>query len=242
MVLDFIIAGVQRGGTSALHSYLSQHPRIFLPKQKELHFFDNEKLDWDTPDYGILHAHFRGKSHGQIVGEATPIYVFWEPAIGRIHRYNPRIQLIVTLRDPVERAYSQWAMRVERFGETQSFSEAVRNPSGGPRRSYVERGLYAAQIERLAAAFPDRQLLFLRSEDLRNNHRDVLDAICRFLGVDRFAPYPQPAIVNLVAGASQPPMTEDDRAFLARIYRDDTLRTQALTGLDLSRWSPLSLS
>ena len=53
--IDFIIAGVQKGGTTALHTFLSQHPQIFLPQRKELHFFDNERLKWSCPDYTSLH-------------------------------------------------------------------------------------------------------------------------------------------------------------------------------------------
>lgn len=237
-MLDFIIAGVQRGGTTALHFYLSQHLEIFLPERKELHFFDDEAIDWSAPDYTRLHRHFTGRKDSQIAGEATPIYIFKHSCIERIHRYNPAIRLITLLRDPVERAYSQWSMRVKNRGERRSFSEAIRCPSA-PGTRYIDRGLYAEQIAQVQAAFPAAQLLFFRSEDLRDEHADTLDRVCRFLGVASFKAHPEPAIVNLASGGGLPNMSADDRALLSGIFRDDTGRTQALTGLDLSAWSPL---
>jgi hypothetical protein len=246
--LDFLIAGAQKAGTTALHSFLKAHPQLFLATPKELHFFDNESLDWSCPNYDILHAHFPAELDDKVIGEATPIYTWWPPSLDRIKVYNPKIKCIVMLRNPVERAYSNWAMVVSRGAETLSFSTAIRDgrrraagPSGLPHRlfSYVERGLYAAQIERLLARFPRERLLFLRTEDLAERQAATLDQVCAFLGVSPFSTPPPAAYVMPVSKGDLPPISEADRSYLTALYREDIAATQALSGLDLSHWARL---
>jgi hypothetical protein len=240
-MLDFLIAGVQKGGTTALRAFLSCHPDIYFPDRKELHFFDNESFDWSRPNYALLHRHFCNKRPGQIAGEATPIYTYWQPSTARIHRYNPHVKLIVLLRNPVERAYSHWAMEVRRGAETLEFSDSIRigrERLGGKQHrvySYVERGFYAEQTERLASLFPASQLLLLRTEDLREQHTATLDRICKFIGVRRFVTHP--AARNVSAGRwAVPKAKQSDLDYLVDLYRCDIERTQQLTGLDLSTW------
>jgi len=241
-MVEFLIAGVQKGGTTALHVFLSQHPDLYLPSCKELHFFDDESLDWREPDYTLFHCHFRDRRSGQMAGETTPIYTYWQPAAERIHRYNPAMKLIVMLRNPVERAYSHWSMEFGRGTETLRFSDAIRvgrsRFTGCQHRlfSYVERGFYSEQVDRLASFFPAAQLLFLRTEDLRQRHRTTLDRVCDFIGVGRFAKYPPAARVLPLEPASVPPPADTDLSYLHDLYFDDIERTARLTGLDLSAW------
>ena len=239
-MVEFLIAGVQRGGTTALHSFLSRHPDLYLPTCKELHFFDDESLDWRRPDYSRFHSHFSDRQTGQIAGEATPIYTYWEPSAARIHQYDPAMKLIVLLRNPVERAYSHWAMEFGRGTETLGFAAAIR---GGRSRgfrsrvfSYVERGFYSKEIDRLTSLFPPVQLLFLRTEDLRERHRATLDVVCDFIGVERFTEYPPAACVLAQESVNVPPPTTVDLAYLGDLYHSDTERAQTQTGLDLAAW------
>lgn len=245
-MLEFLIAGVQKAGTTALHAFLSQHPSLFLPACKELHFFDDESLDWREPNDARFRHHFRECSNGQTAGEATPIYAYWEPAAERIHRYNPAMKLIVLLRDPVERAYSHWSMEFGRGRETLEFAAAIREGRSrfaGDQHgwfSYVERGLYSEQVERLQSWFGSEQLLFQRTEDLRERHEATLDRMCAFLGVDRFVAYPRADSILPVERVSVPPPLPDDLAYLRAFYRADIERTEARTGLDLSSWREVS--
>ena len=112
-MVEFLIAGVQKGGTTALFSFLSRHPKLFLPPCKEVHYFDDESVDWQSPDYSRLDAYFRDRSSGQIAGEATPIYTYWQPSAERIQRYNPAMRLIVLLRDPSGRRRNDAEMIAE---------------------------------------------------------------------------------------------------------------------------------
>lgn len=201
--LDFLIAGVQKSGTTALHHFLRQHHQIFMPKQKELHFFDNESIDWINPDYDSLyHKHFSDALTQNLFGEATPVYTYWQPSMFRIYQYNPSIKIIVVFRDPVARAYSHWRMETTRGTETLHFSEAIRigrkrvieqaNVNGlNKTYSYVERGFYAEQIERLFYYFQRNQILIMQKKNLEINFQKALNQITSFLNIEEYKEYPE---------------------------------------------------
>lgn len=182
--IGLFIAGVQKAATTTLHAHLASHPVTMTGANKELHFFDNEAVDWIAPDYGLLHTRFDGDRAGRVALDATPIYTFWPPSAGRIAVYNPSARLVVVFRDPVERAWSHWRMETARGAESLSFSDAIRH---GRERldsndalaaiwrvaSYVERGFYAGQVRRLFDHFPKDQLLFLDSRDLTRDPHTV---------------------------------------------------------------------
>src|SRR5580698_9894961 len=125
-LVQAIIAGVQKGGTTSLFRYLQNHPQLQPPQQKELHFFDEESIDWSKPDYQLLHNAFGPADEKRKAFEATPIYLFWPPALSRIKSYNPGIKLIFLFRDPIERAWSNWKMEIVRGRETLPFTVAIR--------------------------------------------------------------------------------------------------------------------
>ncbi len=244
---EFLIAGMQKAGTTALHHFLSKHPEVFMPTRKELHFFDDETIDWQATPYGDYNGYFSAAPDWKIVGEATPIYAFWPTAMQRIARYNPDMRLIMLLRHPVGRAFSHWRMETDRNVETLAFCEAIR---GGRRRvvadaiglgpglrnfSYVERGLYAIQIMRICTFFPRRQVLFCTMEALRADFQAVFDQVTDFLHVERMR-IAEPYDVRLLPrGESfRRLLMREDARYLCDLYAQDIAETQALTGLDLS--------
>jgi hypothetical protein len=142
-------------------------------------------------------------------------------------------------------------MQFSRGLETMSFSAAIREgrvrPNDRQKRgsSYIERGLYAEQVERLFALFPHEQALLLRNDDLKHRHHETLDRVCDFLGVQRFTSYPDAARTgkdqtraDRVQASNVPPPSREDVEYLADIYRQDLQRTNELTALDLPLWTP----
>ena len=131
--------------------------------------------------------------------------------------------------------------------ETLPFAEAIREgrrrmdelpPLAAARRvySYVERGLYSVQVRRALSHFPRDQLLFLRADDLRDDHVATLTRIAAFLGIAAF-PDTGPKREHMrenVGRLSEP--TSDDRALVAALVHDDLTDFARLTGLDVSRW------
>lgn len=196
----FVIGGVQKGGTTALATYLSAHPGVALPATKEAHVFDMPDFDESLSQADIdrhYAPHFADAAPGALCGDATPIYVFHPRFVERIARYNPAMRWIVILRHPVERAVSHYhmergrgwdrwpfwpAMLLERWrlrGHEDDFSEI----SPLRRHSYRARGSYVRQLDALHAHFPTEQVLLLRNEDLAASPAVVLDQVHRFLGL-----------------------------------------------------------
>lgn len=240
--VDFFIAGAQKAGTTALWQSLRRHNALQLPDVKEVHFFDNEDVNWAKPDYMPLHKHFDAAP--KIRGDATPVYIYWPNALERLRAYNPAAKIIVALRHPAFRAFSHWRMEIERKFETLAFSAAIREgrarvreaPDGVHRHfSYVERGYYDEQIARLLALFPREQTHFIRTDDLFAQSEEMLASVERFLGVSH---QPMPSVGYVVPNQSDnsEPISPQDRALLDAAYspRYDTI--ERLTGLDLSDW------
>ena len=200
--IDFLIGGVQKGGTTALASFLARHRQIALPRGKEAHVFDAPDFDesWPASRIDELYApHFDDAAgQGRVQGDATPIYCFQPAFIERIARYNPRMRWVLMLRHPVERAVSQYRMERGRGDETWPLWPAMllerwrlRGHEGDfsaasplRRHSYRARGDYARQLDALYARFPREQVLLLRNDELAATPEQVLERVWRFLGVD----------------------------------------------------------
>lgn len=239
-LVNFLVVGVQKGGTTALHEYLSEQGGVALPDVKEVHFFDDEGQDWARPDYGAYHARFPPPA-GRPCGEVTPIYCYWPGSLERIRAYNPAMRIVLLLRDPVARAWSHWRMEYSRGVERRPFAWCIREgrrrlfesePWGHHREcSYVERGFYGEQLERLLGLFPKPQVLVLRAEDLRDDPGPVLAAVRRFIGAEP-APAPPPRAIHVGREMDYgSELTPADAAYLRALYARDQARLQVLTGL-----------
>lgn len=243
-VVQFLIAGAQKGGTTALAAYLRQHPHLFIPASKELHFFDDELLNWRQPEklFPHYHAKFKDASPAALWGEATPIYAYWWPAISRIWAYNPAMRIILCLRNPVERAYSHWAMEAGRHFDKMSFSDAIASEEERCRTvlpqqhrvfSYISRGFYSEQLRRMWSFFPRQQTLLLRQEQLLEEPLVTLKAVHEFLGVEPLDP---PELLQANCGRYQCPMDAAVRGQLQRLFRPEIDQLQQLLGWDLRHW------
>jgi hypothetical protein len=251
-MLDFLIAGVQKGGTSALARFVSQHPEIATPSSgKEVHFFDNDKLfsGSSVPDYEKKYHRFFSSDSGAkqhvVSGEATPAYMFWKPCLKRIYEYNPEMKFIVVLRDPAERAFSQYKMERGRGREWLSFSLAIRieflrkyasfKTRRGQNRvySYVERGFYAKQLKRLLKFYPRTHVLILTNFELDNFHDITLKRVFSFLDVDDDFKVNKERVFDSVSSEQ---IGNADRAYLVEKYREDIGILERNFGVVCSAW------
>ena len=215
-----------------------------MSEPKELHFFDRDKLfRSDEVDYSIYHAPFEEVKHEKIIGESTPIYMYWKPVCRRIRAYNAQIKVICLLRNPIDRAYSQWNMQNQTGDELESFDDSIESEEKrlkeswrrqSRRASYVDRGKYAGQIRRYKRFFPDEQLHFIKYEDFRDAPEMILNATFDFLEVDGlnylFSPiYPQRGLYRSQMGANT-------RSYLQQVFSDDIKAVERLLGWDCSDW------
>ena len=240
MRVDFVIGGTQKGGTSALDSFLRQHPQVCMPTtRKELHFFDREE---ENRDYKKYHANFRPKPQHRAIGEASPIYMYWETAPYRIWKYNPKTKWILALRNPVERAFSAWNMEAKRGKEKLSFAEAISKEPERRREalplqhrvySYVDRGFYAHQVRRLFNIFGEENCLVLLSEELRKEHQTTLRRVFAFLGVDSSFVPPEASVFEQEYSIQ---IDNQLRSLLIDMFYFDIKELEKMLGRDLSSW------
>ena len=241
MRVDFVIGGTQKGGTSALDSFLRQHPEICMPgTRKELHFFDREE---ENTDYKKYHANFKPRPEQRAIGEASPIYLYWETAPYRIWKYNPKMKWILALRNPVERAFSAWNMETKRGKEKLSFAEAIDKEVQRCREalplqhrvySYVDRGFYAHQVRRLFNIFGHDRVLVLLSEESRNEHQKTLRRVFEFLGVDSSFVPPEASVFEQEYNNK---IDNQLRSRLIDIFEFDIKELEKLIARDLSAWT-----
>ena len=240
--LDFILAGAQKSGTTALHYFLSKHPDISMGDKQEMHFFDNEEMFAGQVDYELLHERFPQLSPWAIAGECTPIYIYWKPAMERIWKYNPKIKLLIILRNPVDRAFAHWNMQRFKGREQLDFLDAVKKekhrsseiaPLQSRRFSYVDRGFYAGQLERAFKFFPREQAKIMKFEEFRDKKAETLDAIFRFLGVEPFVSS-RDKDRNVVPYERE--MTQDERKRIYEIFAEDIAKLERMLGWDCSDW------
>jgi hypothetical protein len=246
MKVDFLIAGAQKSGTTALNRYLHSHPETCMAGRgwaKEVHFFNDEtNFTGKSVDYGPYHSVFSPRSRQHLCGEATPDYMYWYSAPRRIWEYDPAMKFIIILRNPIDRAFSAWNMEYVNKREFLSFPDAIRNESQRIKEAlpfqhrvyaYVDRGFYSEQIRRIWHFFPKAQTLFLKSELLKSDPQTALDRVCNFLGIAKMSRVkPITAYANPYATS----MTTADRAYLKALYEFEIKDLEQLLDWDCSEW------
>jgi hypothetical protein len=248
MLPNFLIIGAARCGTTTLYSYLAEHPQIFLPasKRPEPHFFYRENeyakgLQWYRERY------FSSWSGQPAVGEASTSYIFGPEVPERVKQSLPRIKLIALLRNPVDRAFSNyWASRQNGL-ETLSFEEAIRRED---ERScdatlnhvmpfaYIARSRYDEQLRRFFAVFGAKQVRVHLFEDLLRDPAWVLRDLFEFLDV-----YPEhnPSRLDRLENAAVPEgesLNFNTRRHLYSVLQPSIDNVEKLLGRDLTLWRP----
>src|SRR3954467_3138606 len=227
---DFFLIGAPKAGTSALHSALAVHPHLFLSPVKEPKYYmcgdspppayrgpgdahSNQEWIWQRQRYLDL---FADAGDRQRAGESTPFYLYNRDARRRIATDLPRAKLVAVLRDPVDRAYSNW-MHLWAAGR-EPCSEAVGAGAWESRRidagwapfwPYRSLGMYGRQLADLFEHFPREQVLVLRYRQLVDDPHRTLNKVSRFLGVS------ENVVTSIPAGNSRP--------FVNRSVRPKTL-------------------
>ena len=240
--LDFILAGAQKSGSTALHYFLSKHRDINMGDQQEIHFFDNDTMFVSEPDYEQLHKHYSLLGPSTIAGDCTPSYLYHELAAERIWKYNPKIKLLILLRNPVDRAFAHWNMQRFRGREPLDFFDAVREEqtriTGAPalearRFAYVDRGFYGRQLARLFKFFPREQLKIVKFEDFTGKQVETLVSIFSFLDCK---PLRSVRSKDRNVVPYDRAMNWEERVFLYHLFAEDIAKVEQLLGWDCSDW------
>ncbi len=230
---DFLGIGAQKAGTTWLHANLSRQPQLFLPPQKEVHYFD---LGYHLPlrDYAAIFEPGRGK----IKGELTPRYALLPSVrIRLIQRIMPKVKLIFILRNPMERAWSQAVMNLATQRQRQvqqvsrqEFLDHFRSPGS------LARGMYSRILERWERYFAPSQWFIGLFESISQRPEALLDALLSFLGAPPPANYQDYPLRQIIRKGDGPPLPEPYRQVLTEMYEHELRKLQARYGDAIRAW------
>ena len=198
---NFIIIGAMKSATTSLYTYIKQHPDIFMTKVKEPMFFNNFQQE---NNYNILGskskkatkleeylAMFKDAKNEKAIGEASPAYIYNENAPHLIKEHLPDVKIIAILRQPTDRAYSNFlhTKRADREN-VNSFEQAIKiekeriSDNWSPLYHYIQKGFYSVQLKRYYNLFPKENIKVYLFEDVVKTPKETLKDIFKFLNVD----------------------------------------------------------
>jgi len=234
---DYIVIGVQKGGTTSLIHHFNQHPDNFTCT-RELHFFD------DNYEKGIESYEKEFVSDKKVRGEKTPAYSYLPYAIDRIHKHYPGVKLILLLREPISRAYSQHNMF---HSETASYNflpmcnadkfvtpENIKQRQGS--RHYLYRSSYIRQIEYILTKFPRAQLHVAISEEVFADPLAEYNKMFSFLGLRELAAEEFCFKKDVFKGNYKSRMREKDFRYLQTFFKPLNERLYKFLGRRLDIW------
>ena len=175
---DFVIIGATKSATTWLSHNLGSHHQVFLPSQ-ELHYFSR----YHDKGEAWYRAHFAGAREGQLIGEKSASYLPDTEAPQRLHHLLPRARLIAQLRNPIERAYSDYCMHYRR-GQVGKDVERYLDPARTPIPRLLDDGFYHRHLMNFIGVFPSAQIQVLLYDDIRQRPSEVFREVCGFLAID----------------------------------------------------------
>jgi len=246
---NLIIAGAARSGTTYVYDLMDGHPDVFMarPKAPEPKFFRvDEEYEKGLTYYSD--RYFSSAAGFSVVGEKSTSYIESPVAAERIRRCLPGVKLIFLLRNPVERAFSNYLWSRTNGWETLSFDEAIERE---PEReadyppelrytrpfSYISRGYYADQLKAYMGLFPAEQIKVAIFEDLVSEPRETSRSLFAFTGVAPVEPRFDVAQSVNAARTTADRMSEAAYETLSAVYEKANRELAAMIGRDLDCWN-----
>lgn len=233
---NLVVIGTMKCGTSALHTYLDRHPGIAMAAPKELNFFvGGESADggWHAGNWHRGVDWYRGwfPADALIRGEASPAYTSpsFPGAADRMAALIPDARLVYLVRDPIDRALSQYRHHRRDGTERRSLDAAVLDRDS----QYMARSQYYARLRPYLRHFARERIFVVLQEDLRTPCAATMAALYRFLGLDSSVAGARPDTRATVSRQRLERTVE--RRFAAEVA-DDVAELQDFLGRDLSEW------
>ncbi len=221
--INFFIVGAQKAGTSWMYACMYEHPEICIPN-KEPHFFSREKnlkkgLNWYLDTYNRCDIN-------SVKGECSTSYLSALEVPEKLYEHNPNAKIIISLRNPIDRAFSQYrnSIKAGEIDSSVTFKEACKKDS-----SIVEQGMYYEQVKRYFNTFGKENVLVLIYEDIKEDSSLFITNVFKFLNVDsNFVP----SLLNRKVNTARTPRF----VFLDRIMIH-TAEAMRKIGLEKIVWS-----
>ncbi len=232
---NFLIIGAQKCGTSYIFNHLMSHPQIVKPSTKEVNYFSwlySKGLEWYKNNFPEMYN--TDENNKKIItGEATTNYLFHPLTPMRVKKIIPDVKIIVSLRNPIDRAYSHYQMSVKNGFETLPFEDAIAyekerlngekekiikngsyNSLSFKNFSYLSRGKYVEQLQNWLNYFPKEQFMIFSAEKLRNENSKILSEIYKFIDIPDW----EPKILLRGNQGNYPEMNPDTRKKLIQYF------------------------
>ncbi|GMH60429.1 hypothetical protein TrRE_jg2884 [Triparma retinervis] len=182
--VNFLVIGMQKAGTSWIYKMFEDHPSIALSKEKEVHYWDMHFKKDDS----WYESQFPDDTQGKVVGEVTPDYLsMWMEKVGKIHSYNPKMKLIVIVRDEIDRAWSAFLMwcRIEGKDVTAMSEDEVFESLTN--EYYQSRSDLAGGLQNYLQKFSKKQIFVADFKDVSRRPQELMNEVFQFLGVPELA-------------------------------------------------------
>lgn len=261
---NFFIIGANKAGTTSLHHYCRQHPEIYMSKNKEPMFFSAsgplpEKNEQAVKKTSLYYQYFTLREYMDLFasatepmrGEASTSYMANPNSTMWIRKIIPDARLIAILRNPMERAISDFEFQIKRNrSEPRTLAQAMNDALNGyieptntmqigpnllknPQR-YVTLGLYGHQLSVVKQFFPDDQLFIADYEEYNRDTTEFVQKVYKFLGVDKFNP---PDIRRLNTSDKRKPQIEKDLENKMKMFFEEDIKLlQGLVNFDVMKW------
>jgi hypothetical protein len=199
---NFLIIGAAKSGTTAIYTYIKQHPEIFMTTPKELRYFSYNGPSPDDLNVDYIHQgvttlqeykrYFEGVKKEKIYGEASPMYMYYPCSPEKIKEVIPEVKMLAILRNPIDRAYSAYTHAIRDWKEpSSSFLEALEkeqeriNAGWGILWHYTNAGFYYEQLCRYYEIFEPKQIKVVLYDDLVSDVLALMKEIFIFLNVNQ---------------------------------------------------------
>lgn len=235
-MVDFFVIGAQKCGTQSAVHHIQNHKDIQI-STSEIHFFDNKNVYNDFNKYN----NFFGVKVKKLLGEVTPSYSYLRYSIDKIHQYNPKAKLILLIREPISRAFSQWNMYKQLNMINDDFIpslEKIKNIKLNEidSRGYhaIQRGYYYEQIKYILTIFNKEQLHISVSEKIKKDPINEYNKIFDFLGVGRFETIKFND--NIHKRNYNRKITQNEIEYLKPIYENHNKKLYDFLGYQIEEW------
>ena len=201
---NFLVIGAPKCGTTSLHHYLSQHPEVYVPQRKELHYFSYAYMQRFAAGPGDAYVlaplcatrqayekHYERVGRQRAVGDISPSYLYYAEVSERIKAELGKPKIVVVLRDPIDKAFSQYMHLVRDNRERLTFYDALMAEEQRIREGwaalwrYAESSLYADKLKHYLDVFGIDHVKILLFEDLTRDPQLVMRELFDFLCVDQ---------------------------------------------------------
>lgn len=243
---NYICIGVQKSGTTSLIKYLNYHPKIYM-ENDEKHLFDRSLSNGELKNKYIKKYEESFKTNKLIIGEKTPSYNYLRYAMDRIYNYNKNIKLIILLREPISRAFSQYNMGLNIIGKTlndvteeQIFNafkkeEHIKlhelHSNGG---YFIIRGFYDEILEYILSKFLRNNVYIGISEEINKNKLKYYNEIYNFLGATKLEKLNENLDTHIRKYKKPIPKTLEK--YLYNIYKSHNEKLYKILGRKIDIW------